>query len=93
MSSCSIRAPTGRSCAHRLDVPVDASLVELRGMAPRDLIDVLDAVSVARRISRTELVVEVLRAWANERIHEATVIARVAGINPAPTETERKPPP
>lgn len=51
--------------------------VELRGHAPRELVDVLDAVSAARRMTRTELVNEVLAAWAADKRREAEAIFRV----------------
>ena len=53
--------------------------VELRGMMPRKVIDVLDAVSGARRMARNELALEVLQAWANEQVHIARIVQRVAG--------------
>lgn len=64
--------------------------VELRGMAPRETVDVLDAVSTARRMSRNELVLEVLCDWVRDQVHVATVIARVTQSNGHSTEIERK---
>jgi hypothetical protein len=60
--------------------------VELRGMCPRRVVDVLDAVSNARRITRTELVNAVLSEWADARVHEANLVQRVRGFNPPPTD-------
>ncbi len=60
--------------------------VELRGDVPRNVADVLDAVSQARRISRMELVNAILSEWADETLHEATLIVRVTraeGRSPA----------
>lgn len=48
-------------------------------MIPRKLADVLDAVSAARRMARNELAVQVLQAWADERIHESIIVQRVVG--------------
>jgi hypothetical protein len=62
--------------------------VELRGMCPRNVVDVLDAISGARRISRTELVNAVLSEWADARMHEAVLIQRVVGFNPTPPDAE-----
>lgn len=56
--------------------------VELRGMVSRDLIEVLDAIAIARKKARIDVVVEVLQAFADERIHEATLIQRVTRGNP-----------
>jgi len=60
--------------------------IELRGMCPRDVVDVLDAVSTARRMSRHELVVEVLAVWAKEQVHIANVLGRVTRGNGSATE-------
>lgn len=56
--------------------------VELRGECPRLTVDVLDAISNARRISRTELVNEILGEWARQQLHEASLVARVTRSNP-----------
>lgn len=52
---------------------------ELRGRAPKTIVDVLDAVSTHRRLSRWQLVLEVLTQWADDRQCEAIAIARVTG--------------
>lgn len=64
--------------------------VELREEVPRDLVDVIDAVSAARGVSRRQVVMDVLHAWALDRVHEATVIMRVTRGNPPLAETARK---
>lgn len=64
----------------------DALKVELRGDIPREVADVLDAVSQARRVPRFELVNSILRDWAEDKLHEATLIVRVSrceGSRPA----------
>lgn len=62
--------------------------VELRGEIPREVVDVLDAVAQARRVSRMEIVSIVLSQWAQERALEATLIQRVTRGNPfAPDPT------
>lgn len=55
--------------------------VELRGLCPRDTVDVLDAVAMHRRLSRTDVVNAVLAEWAKDRIHEATLIVRITRAN------------
>lgn len=55
--------------------------VELRGQAPRITADVLDAVSARRRISRWDLVLEILNGYADDRLQEAIAITRVARNN------------
>ena len=51
--------------------------VELRGMCPREVVDVLDAVSQAKRISRMELVNRILGEWRDQKVHESSLIHRV----------------
>lgn len=58
---------------------LSAADVELRGQAPRDVVNVLDAVSTARRMNRMELVVEILAEWALKQRQIAEAIHRVAG--------------
>ena len=60
--------------------------VELRGHAPRTLVDVLDAVSAHRRITRWELITEILERWGDDKMAETTAILRVTGCG---KETER----
>lgn len=55
--------------------------VELRGQAPRLTADVLDAISMRRRITRWDLIVEILSQYADERLAEAVAITRVARSN------------
>jgi len=55
--------------------------VELRGQAPRLTTDVLDAMSMRRRMTRWDLVLEILNQWADERMQDATVVMRVARAN------------
>ena len=60
--------------------------VELRGQAPRTLVDVLDAVSAHRRMSRWDLITEILERWADGKMAETTASLRVTGCG---KETER----
>ncbi len=58
--------------------PADPSRVELRGDIDRDVADVLDAVAKARRVSRMEVVAAVLGEWAKDKLHESTLVLRLA---------------
>lgn len=60
---------------------------ELRGECPRDIVNVLDAVSSARGVTRTDLVNAILAKWAQRVVHEHIVIARVVGSNPTVPES------
>ncbi len=59
-------------------MPETAS-VELRGQAPREIVDMLDAISTHRRITRWELLIELLSEWRDDKEREAVVVARVTG--------------
>lgn len=63
-------------------------IAELRGNCPRTVIDVLDAVSQARRMTRIELVNEVLKTWARGVVHQANVVQRVTRGNTGLTDSE-----
>lgn len=62
------------------------STAELRGDCPREIIDVLDAVAVARDTTRIALVNGILGEWAKKVTHEATLVHRVVGGNPQPAD-------
>lgn len=55
--------------------------VELRGQCVRNVVNVLDAVSANRRITRWDLVAEILEAWADDKMREVTAICRVVGVD------------
>lgn len=61
---------------------------EMRFMAQRLVVDLLDAVSSARRISRAEMANRVLERWAREVMHQQMMVANVTRGNPAVTETK-----
>lgn len=63
---------------------------ELRLEAPNTVVAVFDGVSIAQRLTRNQLVLRVLSDWADARLHEATVLARVVHINPAAPEAAGK---
>lgn len=52
--------------------------VELRGDCNRDVVDIIDAVAKARRMNRTQVWLEVVEQWAKEKVHEATLVTRMA---------------
>ena len=64
----------------------DRQQVELRGECPKDIVSVLDAVSIARGITRTDLVNEVLGLYAKQAVREANSVHRVLRGNPAAAE-------
>lgn len=60
--------------------------VELRGECPRGIVDVLDAISMARDMTRTALVNEILGEWRDRVLHEHSFIARVVRVHPLQPE-------
>lgn len=64
----------------------DDSNIELRGQCPREIIDVIDAWSAAKRINRMEAVNVILRSWAKNKVREHTIFARVTRGNPLVTD-------
>lgn len=61
---------------------------ELRMQVPRRLLEVFDAVSMARGQERFELVIEELSKSADRWVHEATLIQRVTRGNTSLSETD-----
>ena len=56
--------------------------IELRGPCPASTVAVLDAVSMSKGQTRTDLVNEILGQWAKAKAHEFNVVARVLRGNP-----------
>ena len=63
--------------------------VEIRFQAPRELADVADAYAIAHRKTRTEVLLEVMRNWAEHQVHVASVISRVTRRNPKGVDSDR----
>ena len=61
---------------------MDDTNVELRGPCPREVVDVIDAWSQAKLMTRTQAVNLILRDWAVQKLHEHSVFARVTRGNP-----------
>jgi len=56
----------------------------------RDEVAVLDGYCNARGLNRTFVMSKILREWSEEKLHEATVICRTAGVNPASSGRPRR---
>lgn len=61
--------------------------VELRGESPEEVVSVIDAISLARRMNRMQLVNEILGEWVRQKVHETTLVQRVMRSNPQQAET------
>ena len=66
---------------------------EIRFELHRDEVAVLDGFVQATGKSRGEVLRELLRDWSDQKRHEAILICRTAGINPAGSEDGRHVPP
>jgi hypothetical protein len=62
---------------------------EFRGNVPTRLLKLIDAVAQADGMGRMEWAIPVLEREVERRLHSATVLCRMAGINP--TGTDRGP--
>jgi len=73
------------------DHPVTArktnETTELRGECPHWVVNVLDAVSVSNNETRTALVNRLLADWATKKVHEASLIAKLHGLNTTTPES------
>ena len=67
------------------------AMAELRVEVPNDELAVLDGYCSATSESRTDVIRSLLAQWSNRKLHEATVILRVAGRTPTPSESGRSP--
>lgn len=63
---------------------------EIRVELPPETVAVMDAHCAATGKCRTELTKEVLGEWASKKLHESTLICRVAGVNPMQPERRRQ---
>lgn len=63
---------------------------EVRFEAKAETVAVLDAYCSAAGKCRTAFINDLLESWACKKLHEATVICRVAGVNPTSVELDRK---
>lgn len=68
-------------CAHKTELRIEVEADEL---------GVLDGYVQATGKSRTDVVRVMLQEWSARKLHEATLICRVAGVNPAMPEAGRK---
>ena len=62
---------------------------ELRCELLSEELTVLDGVCNGEDRSRTDVVREILAEWSAKRLHRATVICRVAGVNPMASDGGR----
>lgn len=65
--------------------------VELRVELPSEAVAVIDGYCSATGKSRTDVLRDMLAKWSADRLHVATVICRVAGVNPMALDADRNP--
>jgi hypothetical protein len=64
-------------------------MAEIRVEIPNDELAVLDGYCSATGESRTDVIRNLLAGWSGRKLHEATIILRVAGRNPVMSESDR----
>lgn len=62
---------------------------EVRFEAKRETIDVIDGYYAGTGKCRTGVINDLLEQWAKNKLYEATLVCRVAGINPMATDADR----
>lgn len=62
---------------------------ELRVQVLNEELAVLDGYCNATGKPRTEVIRMLLKEWSDKKLHEATLICRVAGCNPMASDTVR----
>ena len=71
------------------NLPVVSEMCEILFELPASDVSVLDGIA-RRRESRTDIMRNILKDWSDAKLREATLICRVAGVNPAASEYGRK---
>jgi len=64
-------------------------MCEVRFEAPTTEVSVLDGYCSATGKSRTDVMRLILREWSSSKLREATLICRVAGVNPSLSDADR----
>lgn len=67
------------------------TMPEVRFEIPADDLAVLDGYCSATGKARTDVIKHLLVEWSERKLHEATIVLRVAGRNPTGSESSRKP--
>jgi hypothetical protein len=63
---------------------------ELRVELPTDEVSVLDGYCAGTHQDRSKVLRRIIREWSQAKLHEATLVCRVAGVNPTSPEGDRK---
>lgn len=63
---------------------------EIRFEAKRKTVDTIDGFCYGTGKCRTAVINEILEAWVESKLREATMVCRVAGINPTEPESDRQ---
>ena len=67
-----------------------AGRTEVRFEARNETVSVIDGYCQATGKCRTEFINDLLEEWADRKLHEAIIVCRVSGVNPASPESVRK---
>lgn len=63
---------------------------EVRFLAPAEHVALIDAIAMTRQQDRTTMMRSLIRETVERALHDATVICRVARVNPLATERDGK---
>lgn len=70
-------------------MPADNHMTEIRFEVPFGTLAVIDGYCNGTGKDRTKVIREILEAWSKEKLHVATVICRVAQVNPMASDAPR----
>lgn len=59
---------------------------EFRGSVPRKLLELIDACAQVEGLGRMEWAISVLQPEVERRLHAATLLCRIAGVNPTSSD-------
>lgn len=66
----------------------DPDLVEVRGMYPREVVEALDMIALAKKRTRYDLVGHVFRLYVATKQHEASLVSRTRTVNPSNLDSD-----
>ncbi len=64
-------------------------MTEVSFEVPASEVSVLDGYCQAKSIKRTAAYRQILKEWTDQKLHEAIMVCRVAGVNPTTTGSNR----
>lgn len=72
------------------DRVADDRTTEVRFLAPAEQVALIDAIGMTRGMDRTQMMRTLLRDTVEKALHDATVLCRVARVNPLASDSDGK---